>query len=265
MKICTSEYQQEDIRKLTDELRFHISHLNAALVYAMDHPDKRVIVEIPSLKDEHNPTLQRLRELREENTNLFYDFFTLSDLATYAKSVQKDGSYMYHYPANTWGLIQILEFYNVADISAGEPLTFDLIKLSARVHKQGKRLRVCPHVARPTVAEEVGDGVVHFFITPDQTEFFEPYVDVLDILDGNIVREGELVKAYVKAENVHMPAYVVIQGLGVNLPSSVFTPNDFYAKRLYCRQTCLAEGRCHYCKQFVDTLDTLKASLQEAT
>ena len=90
MKYCTSSYQPESIRNKVDEIRFAAQNLTIALDYAVQHINKRIIIEITSLNAANLPTIEKLYKIQEKTSNLILDFYDLQDLIQYSKQTKQE-------------------------------------------------------------------------------------------------------------------------------------------------------------------------------
>lgn len=259
MKYCTSYFQSEPVRQKIDELRFSTAAMNDALGYAERHSDKRVIIEFLDLHAEHIPTIEKLHKLHQEQPNIYYDFYNLHDLVEYARAFDRQANYiMYHQPALTWGLVQILLYYKVCDIVIGEPLAFNMNELEKNVHPHA-RIRIRPYFAKPEIARgiETDSGIHHFWVLPQHMHFYEPYVDVIDLIDNNIVRETALVNTYTSNKEFSARLDTLIEGVECGVGAS-FIDDKFVQRRLTCGQSCLKNSNyCHYCDQYVKMYDVI--------
>lgn len=260
MKYCTSYYQPENIRAKVDEIRFPIQNLTVALTYANNHSDKRIIIEIASLTAPKIPSLDKLSRLQEETPNLTYDFFELQDLAKYNKSTNCGRNYMYHYPAVTWAMIQILMYHKVSDIYIGEPLVFDLNAISKYVKENGIKIRVCPHKVKNEFTKEIESdlGIRHFFVLPQDADAYGDYIDVFELLDRNIVREEALVRTYTAKEPYTHALDYLIENIGVEL-NCALVDDRWITRRLNCQQRCLKSPKeCDFCYRHMRMLEAVK-------
>lgn len=261
MKYCTSYFQSEPVRQKIDELRFSTAAMNDALGYAERHSDKRVIIEFLDLHADHIPTIEKLHKLHQEQPNIYYDFYNLHDLVEYSRAFERQVDYiMYHQPALTWGLVQILLYYKVCDIVISEPLTFNMNELEKNVHPYA-RIRIRPYIAKPEIARgiETDSGIHHFWVLPQHMHFYEPYVDVIDLLDDNIVRETALVSIYTSNKEFSARLDTLIEGVECGIGAS-FIDDKFVQRRLTCGQSCLKNSNyCHYCDQYVKMYDVIAA------
>lgn len=266
MKYCTSYYQSEMIRKKVDELRFSAPTLNDALSYAERHPEQRIIVEILNLHEPFVPSKQKLHKLHQEQTNIYYDFYSLSDLIEYSREFNRAIDYiMYHQPALTWGLIQILLYYKVSDITIGEPLTFNMQELQKNVHPYAQ-LRIRPHLAKPEFARgvETDLGIHHFWVLPQHLYLYDSYIDVIDLLDDTVTRETSLVSTYTSSEPYTARLDTLIEGVECGIGAS-FIDEKFVQRRLTCNQNCLKNHNyCHYCDQYVKMYDVVAAQRKDS-
>lgn len=259
MRYCTSYYQKENIRAKVNEVRFTIQNLTLALTYATEHKDKRIIVEVPSLTANKIPSVEKLFKLQQETENLILDFYELQDLAKYSKTT---GSrhIMYHYPAVTWAMIQILMYYKVSDIYIGEPLVFDLPAVGEYIKDRGVIVRVCPHRVKTEFTKNIETdlGIRHFFILPQDAAWYEKYIDVLELVDHNVVREEALVNTYTADKPyVHALDYL-IENIGSELPAGV-VDERWRNRRLRCQQKCLKDPKeCDFCLKHMNLFEAVK-------
>lgn len=261
MKICTSYFQSEHIRNQVAEIRFSINALTPALEYAGRHADKKIIVEILTLDDDKIPNVNKLFALQQEHQNIYYDFYNLSDLVHYSKeNARQPRHIMHHQLATTWGLIQILMYYNVSDISIDEPLTFDMPAIAENVKSKGIAIRLRPHIAKNRYEKEMENdtGLTHFWVLPQHVHLYEDYADVIDIIDNNSERETALVNFYLKGE-CHASLPLLIEGVEKDIGASFFD-EKFAIRRLSCHQTCMKDkNKCRYCDQYVKMYDVIAA------
>lgn len=251
MKYCTSNRQQLATLAFVDEVRYKINNLNNAIYYAESNPGKRVIIEIDRITA--NPTIDKLCNLQKEITNLDYDFFDLRDLREYSK--MNAGRYMYHHPATTWAMIQILKFYRVSDILLGEPLVFDLEKTNKYIRNCGIKIRVCPHKVKGdsfSMDNQNDYGINHFFAVPQSADWYDNYIDVFELIDDNEIREKSLVEVYANKKEYHYSIIHLIQNLNVDL-TPAFIDEKWLVRRTTCQQKCIRSlEECAYCSRLID-------------
>lgn len=258
MKYCTSFYQPESIRNKVDEIRFTAQNLTIALDYAIQHINKRIIVEITSLNAANLPTIEKLYKIQEKTSNLILDFYDLQDLIQYSKRT-KSTNIMYHYPVISWAMIQILLYYHVSDIYIGEPIVFDLPAVKSYIKNHNVNIRVCPHKVKTELTKNIESdlGIHHFFILPQDANWYEEYIDVFELIDHNIVREEALVNAYTSPEPYQYNLNYIIENLNVELPAGVIDER-WRQRRLQCHQKCLKDIKeCNFCAQHLKIFETI--------
>lgn len=258
MKFCTSYYQNEDMRKKVDELRWSAYSLSNALEYSERHPDTRIIIEILNLADERTPSTDMLQKIQQENQQIYYDFYSLDDLITYADYTQSN-HIMYHQPALTWNLVQILLACNVSDITIGEPLTFNMNDVEKNIRSLGVKVRVRPYIARNNYQMKLqnDNGAHHFWILPQHLYLYENYIDVIDLIDDNTVREIGLINAYTSTLPYNAHLSTLIQGLNSDIGAG-FIDETFVNSRLNCGQYCMKnKNSCHRCDQYIKMYDVI--------
>lgn len=262
MKICTSYFQSEYIRNQVQEIRYSMTALTPALEYSERHPEKKVIIEIFSLDDDKLPKIDKLHSLQQEHENIYYDFYILSDLVTYSKTFGRTPTHiMFHQPATTWGLIQILMYYNVSDITIDEPLTFNMPEIAANVRANGINIRIRPNIAKNRYEQEMesDSGIRHFWVLPQHLNFYEEYVDVLDLIDNNSERETAVVNTYLSNKPYEASLSLLVEGIEKDVGAS-FIDDRFVIRRLNCGQTCMKNTNyCHYCDTMMRMYDIAAA------
>ena len=270
MKICTSYYQKPQNRLRVDEVRFSVYVLNNAMEFAEAHADKRVIIEILNLHDNRTPSIEKLYTIITEtpNHNIAYDFYSIVDLEEYhSRTHRENNPYMYHHPLMTWTQIyQLLSWYNVSDITIGEPLTFECFDIIRLLKDPDLTIRVRPYPELEIWEKSnfQDNGIKHFWIPPQYLDKYEDVFDVIDVLHPNIVREEALVEAYLDRTNFDaLDLSTVIPNVNVSVPIAAFE-GDFFDRRLNCGQRCLkSPASCHMCDATVDLWKVLKKMRKE--
>jgi len=245
MKLCASYHCKNDF---LDEIRYSVSLLNNAILYAQDNPERIIIIEILNLA-QSNISTKRLQEFAAELPNLVYDCYSMEDYVFLHK--QNFQHIMYHYPITTynelWAILQLSPY----GVLIGEPLTFELPTVRKILDQNNTyvQLRVVPHIGRPTAWAHLRDqdnGIKHFWITPQMLHIYEPYVDVLELYDAKVERENALVNIYHKGDYVFG-----LNSLLRNCESEILCPmitEEISKKRINCGQHCMRlPSNCHYC------------------
>lgn len=263
MKYCTSYHQTTAHLEAVNEVRYSAQALTTALDFLQRHADKKIIVEILDLNAASVPSIEKLQKLQTECATLYLDFYNLSDLENYSKyckNYSNDIHIMYHHPAVTWALVQILIYYKVSDILIGEPLIFCKKELMALKARYNLTIRAIPASAQNAlgVGIEENSGLRHFWILPQHVPLYEDYIDVLDILSNKQDRESALLDIYLAEK----PYIASLQFLIDNIDSSAlgaWFDESFVSRRFNCGQRCLTiTSKCNGCILPVLEAKTLK-------
>lgn len=252
MKICTSYRQLKMGRDKVQEFRYPIQLLNVVLENLESDYHTIYIIEIPDMETQEELTFEQIHDLAKDYSNLFFDFHKFEDFQ-YAASESNERKYMYHFPVNTYMDIQyLLQYPGLAAITLEEPLTFDMERVHKTIKEDEERniqIRIYPAIGKPSrYLDYKGDnGINHFWVLPQHIKLYEPYVDVIDIIDKSETREHALVSLYTNP----LPYIVAIKPFFKNVDSKVigaFVDEDWAMKRLNCQQTCLHKGiHCTFC------------------
>ena len=227
-----------------------------------EDPNHVAIVEVLSIA-KGNLTIEKIKALAQENPNLFFDFYEMEDFKAAARDAE-ERKYMYHFPVHTYMEVRyLMSFSGLSAIVLGEPLNMDLMNVALLIHsdlERGIQIRVIPALGRPSAFNDFeGDtGITHFWILPQHMRLYAPYIDAIDLLDENLVRETALCKAYLSNE----PYELSIKYLFKNMDADVlgaFVDEGWVKKRQTCQRRCLMHGpHCHKCEREEQMFNAIK-------
>ena len=251
MKYCTSFRQSPYTKQFVDEIRYPFSLLGNVLEELQNDYERNYIVEIKDITHT-DLSLEQIHDLAVAYSNLFFDFYKFEDFKTFAEECS-ERKYMYHYPVNTYMDIQyLLQFQGLAAITIEEPLTFDLPQVSQTIKYDEERdiqIRVWPTVGRPSryIGYKGDNGINHFWILPQHMYLYEPYIDVVEIIDKNQSRERALCEVYLSDTPYVLGLYPLIKYMDSTIIGNFIDPK-WIEQRLNCKQICLRNGTtCHRC------------------
>ena len=262
MQFCTSYRQNPDIKNQAAEIRYSVSNLSLAIDQLNLKPDHIAIIEVLNISA-GNLKIEDIHNLVMEYDRLYFDFYILSDFKMIAK-IYSEQHYMYHYPVTNWiDLNYLLHFDGLHAITIGEPLVFDLHKVKTLItrSRDNIQIRVWPTIGRPSMYNDYpGDhGLCHFWILPQHTSLYDPYIDIMDILDEDEERESVLCKYYFN----NQPWVLRIEDFFKNMNTQVigsYVLDSWVEKRLNCGQRCfMPSPTCHYCENQNMMYDLVKA------
>lgn len=256
MKWCISYRANQEIQQEVDEIRFsdlnHILDIREQSWFA----EKRIILEILDINrttlNGQPLTYDMLKTLLIGMDNLYLDFYTLQSLEEFFDTTNNEYNTrcMYHNPVDNYNLLNFLLNYNVSDITLMEPLAFDMKNVShyIRYDNPNCRIRIRPYIGR-TWPAPITDDMCHFWVLPQHLYLYEDYVDVIDILADDIVREETLYKIY-RSKKYELLLSALIEYFIADTPINALWIDDaLAAHRVNCRQICQSTKpcRCHLC------------------
>lgn len=256
MKLCASYKINPKLWDQLDEVRFSVQAMSQAVLMLEEHKDKRVIIELLDM-DLHNFTVEKIHELLDEYPNLYFDCYSMTDLINITDDRRR---YMYHYPVNTYTMLNLLIHLKVSDVTIGEPLAFDLrnLKLFLLSQEHPVRIRVTPALGRPELfnqMKDVDDGLCHFWMLPQHMGFYNDYIDAVDLYDENVTREETLVKLFLNGAYNKALKYYLRNG-ECEITADLID-KQLLDRRLTCNQVCM-QNRCHFCQTFTNFYTTVK-------
>lgn len=184
--------------------------------------------------------------------NLKIDFYNIQDLLGFFE--ETDGIYnercMYHYPVDGYNLLNMLLAHHIGAVTLTEPLTFDIQHVSEYIRYDNPKcqIRFRPYIGREAWAP-VNDDICHFWVLPQHLHFYEDYVDVIDILATETLREETLYEIY-KRGSYTLDMNALIEHFDIDPPMTAYWIDDAIAlRRLNCKQVCQSSKpkRCHIC------------------
>ena len=251
MKICASYHT--DAAQL-DEVRYTAATLDYMVEKAIDVPDKTYILEILDY-NKSGITKEKLDSLINELPNIVVDCYDMIDFLKLA--VQHPNKVMYHYPCATFNDIRYVLHVKPYAVTIGEPLSFDLIRVRQMLRDTDVKVRVLPAIGRPStwnIYKSEDNGINHFWITPNTLEYYEPYIDVIDLYDEDPEREKALVKIY-KSGECDWPLAVLLKNCEASV-GAYMIDDQWVMPRLECRQMCM-QNKCHLCDRTAAAINTV--------
>lgn len=272
MKICSSYRQLPSHSDLLDQIRF--SRLGDLLDYNHKNPgsDKILILEIDDMSQRQfngQPTTPSLyADFMLKIATMQLDFYSLNDLNIFVTYLMDTNTelyhrYMYHYPAETYNMLNALIDYEVGYITIDEPLVFDIdnVYRYMHTHDENCKLRIRPDRGQPVyMPKQDFSSVCHFWVLPQHIHFYEQYVDVIDLLAIDDKRESRLILVYGKDKKWEIDMTPLIYNLHLPIAlKGVFMDDEVAEKRLNCKQICQSTvpQRCHRCELEAKIYDQL--------
>lgn len=144
------------------------------------------------------------------------------------------------------------EAYIQAELGASEiyivgELGFRLKDLQALKDIYGVEFRVYPNIAQ-SINKNMINGVTRFWIRPEDTEIYEPYVDTFELLGGmNELRSSTIYEIYKQQQWMGNLNDIILDFDSPVVNNRGMNPH-FAEVRLNCGKKCLL-GKCNLCEQ----------------
>lgn len=219
--------------------------IGRAIDYLHDFPDKKIILDIDStdvidwnLIENINgdnlilciKNLEMAKICKEHNVKFYwnYDIISFYELR---------------------GVISLEPEY----ICLGAPLSFDLIKVK---NITDIKIRLCPNQAQDLYIPRE-DGVCGQWIRPEDTKYYDEYVDVFEFITDTLEYERVLFKVYAEDQKWPGNLNLLINGLNKDVPNASL-PDEFADLRISCGQSCMKNNRCKFCYRAINFANAVR-------
>jgi len=252
MKYAITYYSNFRYMKDIDEMILYWSTKDDIVDYvdSIFTQDQRVIISFSEhdtnyIMEKLFPVMMKFKRVHN-NISVRFDGFIPDDevLITFK---EKNIRYFFDQYCNCWDALYGLTLLGSSDVYITEELCFDLSAVSAFCKPRGIKVRIIPNVAQyggRGIADQIPD-MVKFFIRPEDTLLYEPFVDVFELW-------GESNKISVYYEIYKQEQWLgnindLIIGFTDDVPNSGIM-SHFAGVRLNCRKKCLQGKKCDICK-----------------
>lgn len=227
-----------------DELRTASNQLGRIIEYLREHPTTRVCVQYNS-KDSIDVLENELSKLSLVTTNYTVSTKAFSQLR---ELLHRGIPAYFDFPVTDWETFSNLADWGVSDILIDGPLAFQMEQLNRR--KGDIRIRVRPHDS-VNASISMDDNENTFFIRPEDTDIYAPFIDIIEILCDNKEKEETVFNIY-KRKSFNNDLSLLVKQLNVSV-NNVYIMPEFASHRLNCGQACKrSPGRCQMCKNIFD-------------
>lgn len=235
MKYCVNGRQPKSVLEKADQIKVQYIDRERLIDYLEDYPDKEFILTVPKGIWE---------ELEWELYKAFPNIILcLEDLSLVKKCQEYGIRFYWAYPCYTFYDLQGITALKPSHISLGAPLSFDLEKVSKMTDID---LRLCPTLAYDTYIPHE-NGLFGTWIRPEDVEYYEKYVAVLDFETRDLKKEIALLQVYQEDKNWPGNLNILIPNYGLNIDNRSIDEN-IGKIRMTCGQRCMENGDCHICE-----------------
>lgn len=215
-------------------------------------------------------TIDTYVQVRHKYPECILNFMDVGDLVSFVNTVTESENVSYFYPVNTYNLLNAVIRCKVCDILIDEPLTFDLENVNDVIKRQLPecRIHVVPCFNRNNQIHPDEDYIHHFWLLPQHVYLNEDFIDVINLIDKDKVREQRLLDIYIDKEEYHNYLMVLFgyydeEKTHTELKAD-FVDEEMAIKRMNCKQRCMSSYpvRCHYCDLQKESFDVIRAARQ---
>lgn len=163
--------------------------------------------------------------------------------------------FFFEYYATTIEEVVIMAGLGATDVYVTEALGFNLKPLKTIKEKYGIQIRVFPNIAQcATGGRRTLNPMEMFWIRPEDTELYEEYVDVFELLGGeDNSRLSVVYEIYYGRQWLGDISDLILDFGDTHVNNKGMSPR-FGQVRLTCNKACL-EGRCHLCTEMAKLAD----------
>ena len=265
MKYCISLYRNHPLQDTVDEMivkynakdktmfEFIEQHINQTIIF--------LISDIQSFLDTgETAKFIAFKETHPELTNWKFKISYPEIDSIEGQKLQQDFEqagipYFSGYFIHDWAHLHRYLNSAVTDLYITESLCFELENVSKLAHEKGKLIRVFPNVAQSEDMKFI-NGIKTFFIRPEDTGTYEPYVDVCELW-GDEHKQVVYHEIYTKDKKWYGKLNEIIYGLRSEVDSRRILP-IFAERRINCGMRCLKTQRCNFC----DNIEKLSSELE---
>lgn len=260
MKYCLKYRHTSHFNRECDELMidYHYRKENNIINFLQAHEQQRIIFNIVTfaeVQDHLQETLEFFVAIKQEFPNINFTLkFNIPNVLhddvrlILAKLKALNIPYFFGLKITDWDILHLLLQLDVSDVYISEAMGFELFKIAPVVHARGVQIRVFPNVAQSS--NESIAAPIKFFIRPEDTSLYEPYVDVFELFG-----EDSRLDAYFKIYAIHK------KWLGNLNDLIIFNSYDkhqmaydnryiapgFAVRRIQCGKKCLKGTPCNSC------------------
>lgn len=207
--------------------------------------NQRIIVDITILNYDFNDDMDIFTEAAAAHPNIA---FKISTNNNFDKLKENNIDYFFVEFADTWDKLHSYISKGVSDIYVTNELGFQMkdVKMVCLTHNV--KIRVYPNVAQTSARDTSSvDTLTKFFIRPEDTMFYEPYVDTFEFFCP--INQQDVYMDIYKRQSWTSSLSILIKDFDIDVISAQLV--RFGTTRLNCGKVC-SYGKCAVCKHALD-------------
>lgn len=261
MKYCFNYRKTSTALSILDEIniKFHPKNIDVVLEYIEGHPHQRINAKIQDENDIFKyHLLEKFEEFKEKHNEL--DFAII--LPKYDKNLadvckQKKLKFFFDVVVREWETFHTFIETGVSDVYLVEQMMFEIRDASTAAHMAGVQVRTFPNIAQKRYEEVT--SIKSFFIRPEDIEYYEGLVDVMEIYTIDEINQDVVLEIYKDDKQWWGPLREIILGLDSDIDGRYIIPR-FGERRVNCKRKCFKGMHCDSC----GVVESLSKNLQKA-
>ena len=222
---------------------------NTLLEFLEINKDRRINIFIPGELEDYS----LFNEICKKYSNVYLKLN--NQLAEVPEGLSPDARFFFDIKTTNWNLALKQINAGVTDLCIAADLGFDLERLNQVVDREKVQIRAIPNLAQSLWEEQ--DGLLKFFIRPEDVDFYNDYIDILEFYDVDN-RLDTYYKIYAKDKKWYGDLSEIIIGLNGDKLDNKYMIDGFADIRVRCEQNCLKGGKCRKCYRIRDLANTLE-------
>lgn len=261
MKYCIDFYgQQLDLLNQVEEININllnIKNLNDLEEFCELHKNQRINLCIDDYEEAINKSILTYAIDFQKQHQIYNIYIRLPGYSDWSDEIKKDNincKFYFNTKIVDWDTLLFYLDYGVTDVFITEAMGFELENIASIVHKYNAQIRVFPNVAQ--AAKKQTDGLLKFWIRPEDTDFYNNYVDVYEFYYDSYEKQLIYYDIYENDKKWSGDLQEIIIGLDKNINNTKLVPRFAY-KRVRCNRKCMKGSECQICYHIYDLTNTL--------
>ena len=267
MKYCLPFHKgKEAYLNKTDEIKIYYDRRDSSLIgFLLKYKEKRIILTVNEIPEFiYYKDIERFIGIKEtypdldftlEFPQIFLDQLDEEEENLLTTIKENNIKFCFFTLVSDWDVFRGLVTLGVSDIYIVDNMAFELDKCSKIAHENNICIRVFPNIAQSKWDNTPGEK--KFFIRPEDLQYYEGFVDVVEFL-GERDNFYTIFDIYYSDKQWHGDLNEIIYGLDINLDSRFVLPEVFAKTRIKCGKKCMKGVPCNICTRIKDVSETLK-------
>lgn len=238
MKVCLSSRQSAEYLKLADEIKVEYRDRNSIPDLIERYPEATIILQVRETVDLPWKDFNTYNILSKKKFIL-----CLASMENMLEAKKHDIKFYYGFSVYDYESLQVLKDIGVCYIKVEGSLFFDMTYI--------KRFDIPVRII-PNTSFDDGwprdNGVAGTWVRPEDLAHYDEFMGgiAVEFEDCNVKKEQALYRVYIKDKKWPGQLGLVVSDLNY-IGSNLLIPNDFWERRINCRQRCKRDNSCHYC------------------